>query len=199
MLKRDAPARDARWLGRLQDYYQTTGVMPTLREMATVFHASVGSSLTGFITRQVTAGYLERVPGTKRLRPGQRFFERVMATSNVSSETIRDGQPSAYQLLSIDKMLVKAPTKTVLLTVKDDAMSRTGIRIGDTVVVQRAIPVEVGDIVVAAVANVFVIRRLAKDSGGVFLLEADNRDFPSIQPPEGLEVFGRVMGLYRTY
>jgi repressor LexA len=77
-------------------------------------------------------------------------------------------------------------------------MIDAGILDGDTVVVEKRAAAEIGDIVVAIVDNEFTLKRLAREKGRV-VLRPENKAYPVIRPAADLEIFGVVVGQFRSY
>jgi repressor LexA len=102
----------------------------------------------------------------------------------------------AYDLVTIDSYLVKAPSKTTLIRVKGDSMVDAGILEGDLVVVERQANANVGDIVVAIVDDEFTIKYLEKEKGQ-FVLRPGNQAYAVIKPKGKLELFGVMVGFVR--
>ena len=105
-----------------------------------------------------------------------------------------DDQPEA---VSVDRYLISHPSRTVLIKVKGDSMADAGILSGDVVIVEKRSHAKLGDIVVAIVDNEFTVKRLRKEKGR-FVLCPENTAYPTLRPPE-LEIFGVVVGQFRTY
>lgn len=53
-------------------------------------------------------------------------------------------------------------------------------------------------LVVAVIDNVFTVKTLGKENGQFVLIPA-NKDFATIRPKEGFEIFGIVVGQFRSY
>ena len=105
---------------------------------------------------------------------------------------------SAAETIAIDAHLVPSPSRTVLIKVKGDSMIDAGILDGDTVVVEKRTTANVGDIVVAIIDNEFTLKHLAREKGRIVLRPA-NKAYPVIRPKEELEIFGVVVGQFRSY
>ena len=101
-----------------------------------------------------------------------------------------DGRAHAY--------LVDQPSRTVLLSMKDDSMSGAGLMPGDTLVVKLRAPAQPGDVVVAIVDHEFTVKYLAHDPNG-FFLEPGNPAYAPIRSSEALEIYGRVVASFRKY
>ena len=97
---------------------------------------------------------------------------------------------------SIDEMVVRVPSKTVVVPVKGDSMMDAGILDGDKLVVEVQPHANVGDIVVAIVDNEFTVKYLDREKGQ-FVLKPANKAFPVIRPRGRLEIFGVMAGLVR--
>lgn len=95
--------------------------------------------------------------------------------------------------LNLNSLMVKNAEATFFLRVLGCSMERVGIFEGDIVVVDRSIPVQYGNIVIAFIQNAFTIRRLVK-KGEKVLLQAENIHDPiiEIKNPEEFEIWGTV-------
>jgi repressor LexA len=183
---------DSTYLSRLQDYYAKHQVIPSYSALGKLWGISAKSWVASCVARLREEGYLKLTPD-KRLRPGERFFERRIAHAPV-----RAGLPSAaleegYDLVTIDDYL---PSKTTLVRVKGDSMIDAGILEGDLVVVEQQPNANVGDIVVAIVDDEFTIKYLERERGA-FVLRPGNKAYPTIRPKGKLEIFGVMVGLVR--
>jgi SOS regulatory protein LexA len=188
--------RDDQYLAKLQDYYAENGVVPSFSVIASLVGLKSTSAVSVLVDRLKASGHLASTP-ERRLIPGARFFERVLA------DTVRAGVPMPSNdirsdVVSIDRHLVEKPSHTVLLSVRGDSMVDAGLLDGDTIVVIKGAPTKVGDIVVAIVDNEFTVKFLAKDKRG-FYLQAGNKEFEPIRPKDQLEIFGPVTGSFRKY
>jgi SOS-response transcriptional repressor LexA len=187
---------DGQYLASLQDYYARHRVLPSYSRIGTLVGLNSKASVAGMVLRFKAEGFLESSPD-RRLKPGKRFFERPFA------ESVRAGLPSPAadanpEALSIDEYLVAHPSKTVLITVKGDSMIDAGIHPGDVVVVEKRSSAHVGDIVIAILDNEFTLKRFGREKGRV-VLRPENKAYPVIRPKGGLEIFGVVVGQFRTY
>lgn len=188
--------RDPEYLAKLRDYYAEHRVLPSYSAVAALLGLRSTSAVAAFVNRMKETGFLDSAPGG-RLQPGHRFFERPV------SDIQRHGIPHAVndvpvEGLNVDAYLVDQPSRTVLLTVKEDSMIEAGLMPGDTVVVKRGAPAKPGDVVVAIVDNEFTVRYLAHDRRG-FFLKPGNKSYTPIRPKDDLEIYGLVVGMFRKY
>jgi len=189
-------AIDPAYLEKLQDYYAEHKVIPSYSVLATLWGISAKSWVSECVKRFEEAGFLDWTP-EKQLKPGKRFFERRVADSPVQA-----GMPQAAvaesgdYVASIDEMVVRKPSKTVLIRVKGDSMVDAGILEGDHLVVEQQSHANVGEIVVAIVDNEFTVKYLDREKG-TFVLKPANKAYPVIRPRGRLEIFGVMAGLVR--
>ena len=188
---------DIDYLGRIQDYYAEHKTLPSFALIAELLGFKSKNAVTSLVARFKLLGYLDSAPD-KRLKPGKRFFERILAES-----TVQAGFPSAAlsdnnDSLSIDDYLVERPSQTVLITVKGDSMIDAGIVPDDVVIVEKRQLANIGDIVVAIVDNEFTLKTLGREAGE-FVLYPANKAYPVIRPKGQLEIFGVVVGQFRKY
>lgn len=188
---------DAEYLGVLQDYYASQRVMPSFAKICQLLNFSSRASAAALVARLKLQGYLDATE-TGRLKPGKRFFERLLA-----DDAVRAGLPSpahngSADSLTIDEYLVDQPSKTLLIPVKGDSMIDAGILPDDVVVVEKRQLASVGDIVVAIVDGEFTLKTLGREKGQ-FVLYPANKAYPVIRPEGQLEIFGVVVGQFRKY
>ena len=98
-------SNDRSYLDQLQDYYARHRVLPSYTTMAGLLGLKSKSSVAALVARLKLQDFLEAAPD-KRLKPGARFFERVLADS------VRAGFPSPandarHDTLTIDEYLVE--------------------------------------------------------------------------------------------
>lgn len=189
-------SNDEQYLVKLQDYYARHRVLPSYSAIGELVGMNSKASVASMVLRLKAEGFLESAPG-QRLRPGKRFFERTFA------ESVQAGLPTpaadtGANHLTIDEYLVQNPSKTVLIRVKGDSMLNAGIHSDDIVVVEKRKSANVGDIIVAIVDNEFTLKRLDKEKGR-FVLRPENKAYPVIRPKGELEIFGVVVGQFRSY
>ena len=189
-------SEDGQYLAKLQDYYARHRVLPSYASIGKLVGLNSKASVADMVLRLKAEGFLESSPD-RRLKPGQRFFERPIA------ESVRAGLPSPAadagpETLTIDEYLVPHPSRTVLITVKGDSMIDAGIHAGDVVIVEKRVAANVGDIVVAILDKEFTLKRLDREKGRI-VLRPENRAYPVIRPKGDAEIFGVVVGLFRKY
>lgn len=191
------PNRDSDHLKMLQDYYARYRTWPSYTQLGTVIGMKAKSAVSKLLHRLENAGYLQRTPDGE-WAPTDQFFERPLADT-----TVRAGIPemvldASENPVLIDTLLVRSPSRTVLLPVKGDSMQGVGIYDGDFVVVEICSTASDGALVVAEVDGEFTLKTLVRE-GREWTLHPANPDYPVIRPKESLTIFGVVTGLIRRY
>jgi repressor LexA len=195
-LNTQKPLLDLAYLEKLQDYYAEHKVIPSYSVLASLWGVSAKSWVAQCVKRFEEAGYLDWTPD-RQLKPGARFFERRVADSPVQAGLPNPAISDGYDFVSsIDEMLVRVPSRTMLIKVKGDSMIDAGIHEGDHLVVELQKNANVGEIVVAIVDNEFTVKYLQKERNE-FVLKPANKAYPVIRPKGRLEIFGVMAGLAR--
>ncbi len=188
---------DTDYLAALQDYYAEHKTLPSFALIAQILGFKSKNAVTALVARLKLQGYLESAPD-KRLKPGDRFFERTIAGSSVRAGFPSPATDDRHGTLTIDDYLVERPSKTVLIPVKGDSMIDAGIMPDDVVVVEKRQMANVGDMVIAIVDNEFTLKTLGRENGE-FVLYPANKAYPTIRPRGQMEIFGVVIGQFRKY
>ncbi len=189
------PLADTAYLAKLQDYYAAHQVFPSYAAIGALIGLKSTSSVAGFLDRLKSEGYLESKD--RRLRPGQRFFERPLMQSRVAAGLPSAAYDNPPEGIAIDAHLVRRPSRTFLIQVKGDSMIGAGLMPGDTLIVEKTNSANDGDIVVATVDEAYTVKRLARENRK-FVLRPENRAYPVLRP-DPLEIVGVVVGSYRKY
>ncbi len=113
------------------------------------------------------------------------------------ADRCRAGFPSPAQdyvekTLDLNEYCIRHPSATYFVRASGESMTEAGIGDGDLLVVDRDETVGHGDIVIAAVAGEFTVKRLCLRPR--LALEPMNPAFPTLYPdPDELEIFGVVL------
>lgn len=88
--------------------------------------------------------------------------------------------------LDLNDLLIKHPQATFFVRVLGNSMINANIRDGDILVVDKALEPKEGDIVIANVDGEFVLKRIRKKDGKLYLFP-ENSDFNPIEIKDGME------------
>lgn len=187
---------DLIYLDKLRDYYANHKVLPSYSGVAKLIGLKSTSAVSVLVKRLKESHFLESAPD-KRLQPGPRFFDRPLVDVVVAGNP-EPANNVEVEGLNIDAYLIDNPSRIVLLKIKGDSMIDAGLLPGDIVIVKRAAPHKVGNIVVAKIDQEYTVKYLAQDKNG-FYLKAGNPKYVPIQPKDDLEIYGVVTGSFRKY
>jgi DNA polymerase V len=110
------------------------------------------------------------------------------------------GDDMVEATLNIHDLLVKHPPATFFVRVEGDSMEGAGIFSGDILVIDRSLPYQHGNIVVAAVQGGLVVKRLRIDGDARYLV-SENPAYPPVRlsEEEDCYVWGVVTGSVRQF
>jgi repressor LexA len=192
-------------LGFIQEFSETHGVPPTVREIGGRFHVTPRAAFDhlralerkGYLRRRSTEGRSSRaltlaVPrSTAREVP---ILGRIAAGAPLLAEENRDGT------LPLDPAWIGGRGDDVFgLRVRGESMINAHIVEGDLVLVRRQDHAQSGDIVVALVDGEATVKRFGRD-GRVVLLRPEHPTMAPIVIREGekdVRILGKVVGLVR--
>ena len=108
-------ANDIDYLGKLQDYYADHKILPSYAVIAQLLGFKSKNAVTALVARLKLLSFIESAPDG-RLKPGRRFFDRVLAESTVQAGFATAALSDRNEALSIDDYLIERPSDTVLIT-----------------------------------------------------------------------------------
>lgn len=101
--------------------------------------------------------------------------------------------------LDLNDHLVHHPAATFFVRATGESMTGAGIFDGDLLIVDRSLPPDADDVVIAAIHGELTVKRLCKSASG-WMLSADNPAFPSLPLDEaGCEIWGVVTHSVRRH
>lgn len=120
--------------------------------------------------------------------------------SRVAAGFPAPGDDMVEKALNLNDLLITHPASTFFVRTEGDSMEGAGIFSGDILVVDKAVTVRSGSIVVAAVYGELVVKRYVVKSGAALLL-SENSAYAPIVVAEADDVFvwGVVVGSVRQF
>lgn len=114
-------------------------------------------------------------------------------TTNVSAGFPSPAEDHIEQKLDLNEHLIAHPAATFFVKVEGESMIDAGIRSGDLLIVDRALPAQDGKVVVAVLEGEFTVKRL-KVSGKHVTLYPENPKYPPVPigPETNFQVWGVV-------
>lgn len=113
---------------------------------------------------------------------------------------LKDNAGFSVATLDLNELLVKNSEKSFLIRVTGDSMKGASIDTGDILLVDCASQPEDGKIIVAAINNELLVKRIRFRSEGIFL-EAENEKYLPIKIKESdkFDVWGVVSSVIKMY
>ena len=181
------------------------GFPPAVREIC----EAVGLKSTSFVHSHLEA--LEKNGYIRRDATKPRAIEIIDDNFNLVRRevvnvpivgTVAAGQP----LLAVENIEGYFPVpaefmpneQSFMLKVKGESMINAGIFDGDQVLVRKQSTAESGDIVVALMEDGATVKTFYKEKG-YYRLQPENDTMDPILIHEGLEILGKVFGVFRLY
>jgi repressor LexA len=198
--------RQQKTLAFLQEYLQTQGLPPTLREIADALGFSSHSSAQACVESLVRKGVLERSPQHRGLRlpAGNAALMRMAAANDLPLVgRVAAGSPILAEenieaQVEVDPALFR-PRADYLLRVVGMSMRDVGILDGDLLAVHKTATASDGQIVVARLDDEVTVKRLKHERDRLLLLP-ENPDFAPIEVDPRRHAFaieGRYVGIIR--
>lgn len=179
-------------------HIQTYGYPPSVREIGENVGLKSTSSVHSYIKQLEDEGYLTRDgAGARTLRIAS---DAARENHIPILGTVAAGVPLLAQESIEGYLLYDAggsSSEHFALRVRGYSMKDAGILPGDLVVVRRRQSADNGDIVVALLGDEATVKRLHRDSSGVWLMP-ENEDFEPIDGREA-QILGCVTALVREY
>lgn len=107
---------------------------------------------------------------------------------------------SIQKKLDLNEYLIDHPAATFFIRVQGDSMIDANIHTGDILVVDRSLPAKNKDIILAILDGSFTVKRLLKNTDGMYL-QPENPEYKPIKITEemGFEVWGVVTAVIKKF
>lgn len=201
-------AKQQEILDYMKDCILTKGYPPAVREICDAVNLKSTSSVHAHLETLEERGYIRKDP-TK-----PRAIEILDDTFNLARReivnvpivgTVTCGEPilaeqniEGYFPVPPEYLHVNGKN-TFMLKVKGDSMINAGIFDGDLVMVEEANTARNSEIVVALIDDSATVKTFYKENGHIRLQPENDSMDPIIIEGNGMEVIGKVIGLFRTF
>ena len=181
------------------------GFPPAVREICEAVNLKSTSSVHSHLEALEKNGYIRRDATKPRaieiIDDNFNLVRREVVNVPIIG-TVAAGQP----LLAVENIEGYFPipaefmpnSQSFLLKVKGESMINAGIFDGDQVLVKQQSTAEDGDIVVALIDDSATVKTYYKESGR-YRLQPENDTMEPILVHEGLQILGKVFGVFRLY
>lgn len=187
----------------LRDFERKTGQAPTIKEMQKGLGLRSLRSVTQRLEALEKKGFIKREPFKHRsitildhinpLSPAGTIQVPVIASAGADAAQIY-AQEQYGEYLTVDKEMVDARREIVAIRAIGNSMTDAGIKNGDYVLVEVGGNVENGDLVVAILGDMAVVKRVQFTKDAVILNpESKSGTYQPIVMPDDSKIFGKVL------
>ena len=183
------------YLQAYRDYYARHRTIPNFSQTQVLMQVSSMSAVHRFHQQLVVYWYLTKIEWSYHAADKldtYEYFESVQAGFPSPATDDLKGQ------INLDRYLIHNPLSTIFVKVTGDSMVDAGILPNDIIIVEKWAKHLEWQIVVAVVDGDYTVKYLAKNMQWYYL-KAANSAYPDIIPQDKLEIFGVVVGSFRTY
>ncbi len=183
----------------IRSFTDRTGNPPTIKEMRDALKLSSLRSVSQRLEALERKGYITRDPFKHRsvtvlenLNSGTTQVPVIASAGADAMQVYAQQQYDEY--ISVEKDMVDARKEIVAIKAVGNSMTDAGIRNGDYVLVEVDGNVENGDLVVALLGDMAVVKRVQFTSNAVILnSESKNGSYQPIVMSDNSKIFGRVL------
>lgn len=175
-----------------------TNLPPTIREIAEQFGFSSTGTVRDYLKALTEKGFIKISSKKSRaieLIRSSIFQVPIVGRVQAGNPTLAVEDIEGY--LELDKLVFTADD-IFALRVKGDSMIGRGIMHNDLVLVKRQNAAELGEVVVALIADEATVKTLRRRKNQ-FFLEPANEDYRPIPVNEDVSIIGKVINVIRNY
>lgn len=181
----------------LLDHLAAHTFQPSVRDIARHCRIASTKTVTDLLASLEAKGYVEREPGRSRGVKLLGYAGPVGVTPlPVVSVSTGRGAPVVTSSLSLDRSLVPSD-ECFLVEVSDDAARALGVLAGDLAMVHPVARARDGDIVVARVGSLALVRTLERLGQAVVLRSGDGTAPLKLGPNDDFAVLGLLAAVIR--
>lgn len=184
---------------------QTTGVTPSLRDIAREFEfrsmTTAAEHVQALRKKGALAGQPRRARALQIVSPLQSLRKRVVDIplfGSIPAGLAEERLQEARGCVSIDvqSLGIKTTSRTFALEVHGDSMIGRHILEGDIVILEHGMTPRIGDVVAALIDNESTLKTYVHEKGKPHL-RAENPRYPTLYPLHELVVQGVMVALIR--
>ena len=217
--------KQKKMLSVLIDHFEDHDVPPSFEELCQALDLKSKSGIHRLLTGLEERGYIRRLPNRARAIEVMKYpdgtpMRHIEDEAPKTEESIPDASQDQQTIPFLGKIAAGTPIDAIAdptrfvamppelmgrgdyyaLEIEGDSMIEAGILDGDTVIIERQITAQTGEIVVALVDGEEATLKRLRKRGESIALEPANKDYETrIFGPDRVQVQGRLAGLVRSY
>ena len=189
----------------VQEYVQTEGYPPSIREIGSHFDIGSLRGVTVHLDALERKGYISRSNTPRSIKlvhpsyQNQNHSTLLPLVGSIAAGIPIEAQEHVEDLIPIPSEMVRNIQGAFLLRVKGDSMSGEGILPRDLVVIKPQQVAKHGDLVAVMIGDEATVKRINFSPKGTWLMPSNPAYHPIEIQSEDARVIGRVIGLIRDY
>ena len=203
--------KEKQLLNFIEEYVDTNGYPPTVREMCHAVKVSSTSTIAYYLNKLENNGFikkshnknraLEVVDAPKVITEQLQDLQNVDMTAIPELGTITAGEP-ILAVQNCEEYFMVSPNlfrgdNLFMLSVKGESMINVGIFNGDKIIVRQQSTANNGEIVAALIDGSATVKRFYKEDGR-YRLQPENDTMQPIYADK-VDILGKVVGLVRKF
>ena len=195
--------RQQELLNFIKDQIQSSGLPPTVSEMARALRVKSKNSVAKLISALEEKGFVKKDGSARGIRVFDQFGNEAKSgmVAIPLIGTVPAGSPvmveeNIEEWINLPSSLTRNRKDVFLLKVRGDSMKDAAIWEGDLVIVRPVREVKSGDIVVALLHDEATVKRFIEIKGRKYL-KPENLKYQNIYPEGEWMIQGKVVGVIR--
>jgi len=195
--------RQQELLNFIKDQIQSSGLPPTVSEMARALRVKSKNSVAKLISALEEKGFVKKDGSARGIRVFDQFGNEAQSgmVAIPLIGTVPAGSPvmveeNIEEWINLPSSLTRNRKDVFLLKVRGDSMKDAAIWEGDLVIVRPVREVKSGDIVVALLHDEATVKRFIEIKGRKYL-KPENLKYQNIYPEGEWMIQGKVVGVIR--
>src|SRR3990167_618018 len=195
--------RQQELLNFIKDQIQSSGLPPTVSEMARALRVKSKNSVAKLISALEEKGFVKKDGSARGIRVFDQFGNEAQSgmVAIPLIGTVPAGSPvmveeNIEEWINLPSSLTRNRKDVFLLKVRGDSMKDAAIWEGDLVIVRPVREVKSGDIVVALLHDEATVKRFIEIKGRKYL-KPENPKYQNIYPEDEWMIQGKVVGVIR--
>lgn len=204
-MAKNLTSRQEAILKYVQEYVQSEGYPPSIREIGSHFKIGSLRGVTVHLDALERKGFISRSNTPRSIKLVHPSFQNqnqstlLPLVGSIAAGIPIEAQEHVEDLIPVPYEMVRNIQGAFLLRVKGDSMSGEGILPRDLVVIKPQQVAKHGDLVAVLIGDEATVKRINFSPKGTWLMPSN----PAYQPieiqSEDARVIGRVIGLIRDY
>lgn len=184
----------------IKDYSSDYGYPPSIRDICAKCRIKSTATVYGYINTLIEQGFLVKSPLKKRAIAvaGKSNYKEVPIVGKVTAGVPITAMENIDGYCPLPPEFSGMTDRLFMLKVSGESMIEAGIYDNDVIIVEQKNYADNGDIVVGMIDGEATVKRFFKRNGKI-ILHPENSSMSDFVYDNGVEILGKVVGLYRKF